>query len=53
LVECGHCYLQFFLPLSMAGSPALYTKLEPFEWYHLKEDGSASREVLWRVRTIR
>ena len=35
LVECNDCYLQFFLPLGLAGSPALYAKLEAFDWYYL------------------
>jgi SAM-dependent methyltransferase len=35
LRECKDCKLQFFHPNSLAGSPALYGKLEKFHWYYM------------------
>lgn len=35
MVECNRCHLRFFLPLGMAGSPALYAQLEAFDWYYM------------------
>jgi len=32
---CRNCLIQFFLPYSVAGSPALYGKLEKFSWYYM------------------
>jgi SAM-dependent methyltransferase len=37
LLECADCKLQFFEPGSLAGSPALYERLEKFEWYYMRE----------------
>lgn len=35
LRQCNRCGLQFFRPDSLAGSPALYEKLEKFDWYYM------------------
>jgi SAM-dependent methyltransferase len=36
LRECKDCTVQFFHPNSLAGSPALYGKLEKFDWYYMR-----------------
>jgi SAM-dependent methyltransferase len=36
LRECDQCKLQFFHPSFLAGSPALYVKLEKFDWYYMQ-----------------
>ena len=35
LRRCDRCSLQFFRPDFLAGSPALYAKLEKFDWYYM------------------
>jgi SAM-dependent methyltransferase len=35
LRACGACRLQFFLPSTLVGSPALYTALEKIDWYYI------------------
>jgi 2-polyprenyl-3-methyl-5-hydroxy-6-metoxy-1,4-benzoquinol methylase len=35
LHRCDSCTLRFFQPNSIAGSPALYEKLEKFDWYYI------------------
>jgi SAM-dependent methyltransferase len=35
LRQCNRCSLQFFCPDFLAGSPALYGKLERFDWYYM------------------
>jgi SAM-dependent methyltransferase len=32
---CNDCKLQFFHPDTLEGSPALYSKLERFDWYYM------------------
>jgi 2-polyprenyl-3-methyl-5-hydroxy-6-metoxy-1,4-benzoquinol methylase len=33
--QCADCCLRFFTPESLAGSPALYERLEDFDWYYM------------------
>ena len=35
LLSCATCRLQFFLPSTLVGSPALYTALEKLDWYYI------------------
>ena len=37
LMKCNRCYLQFFLPPGVAGSPALDEKLATLNWYYLQD----------------
>jgi 2-polyprenyl-3-methyl-5-hydroxy-6-metoxy-1,4-benzoquinol methylase len=37
LRRCNRCSLQFFCPDFLAGSPALYEKLEKFTWYYMPQ----------------
>ena len=32
---CGRCDLRYFVPDTLAGSPALYQELERFGWYYV------------------
>ena len=35
LWRCAACYLSFFVPEVVAGSPELYRQLEKFDWYYM------------------
>lgn len=35
LLQCRACRLRFFVPESLAGSPAMYEKLEELDWYYM------------------
>jgi 2-polyprenyl-3-methyl-5-hydroxy-6-metoxy-1,4-benzoquinol methylase len=37
LFACQRCGLQFYMPLTLAGSSDLYLQLEKFEWYYMPQ----------------
>jgi 2-polyprenyl-3-methyl-5-hydroxy-6-metoxy-1,4-benzoquinol methylase len=37
LYKCNETGLEFFLPIDVAGSAALYEKLEKYDWYYMPE----------------